>query len=119
MMIKECGKHGLTEHKIYNNGKRKQVIKCLKCNVDAVKRRRHKIKRDAVEYMGGKCSRCGYSKCIRALEFHHVDDNKEFGIGANGYTKSWKKIKEELDKCILVCSNCHKEIEDEKLYSIN
>jgi hypothetical protein len=110
VMIKECKKHGLTEFRLYKNGNRKAVYKCLKCNVDAVKRRRHAIKKKAVEYMGGKCVKCGYNKCIAALEFHHPDSNKEFGIGANGYTHSWIKLKKELDKCILVCSNCHKEI---------
>lgn len=47
---------------------------------------------------------------IGALEFHHKDGEKDFGIAAKGHTKSWERIKEELDKCVLVCSNCHKEI---------
>ena len=113
-MIKECKKHGLTEHHLYGNGKNhKKTYKCLKCNVDAVKRRRHTVKEKAVAYKGGKCVKCDYNKCISALEFHHPDKNKEFGIGAKGYTRSWEKLKLELDKCILVCSNCHKEIEEE------
>ena len=46
-----------------------------------------------------------------ALEFHHLDPSqKDFGISSKGYTRSWDKVKEELDKCILVCSNCHREI---------
>ena len=108
--IKFCKKHGETEHGHYSNGKRPKVWKCKKCNVDAVKKRRHKIKEKAVGYKGGKCVKCGYKKYIGALEFHHIEDNKEFGIGQKGYSKSWKVIKKELDKCILVCSNCHKEI---------
>ena len=112
-MIRECKKHGLTEFRQYNNGKNKnKAYKCMKCNVDAVTRRRHLIKEKAIAYKGGKCEKCGYNKCVRALEFHHTDKNKEFGIGAKGYTRSWEEVKKELDKCILLCSNCHKEIED-------
>ena len=115
-MIKECKKHGLTEYRQYKNGKKSNpVYRCLKCNVEAVKKRRHELKEKAVAYKGGKCVKCGYNKCIGALEFHHPDKNKEFGIGAKGYTQSWEKVKKELDKCMLVCSNCHKEIEEDLL----
>ena len=54
-----------------------------------------------------------YDKCIQALEFHHIDPNqKDYGIGAKGYTRSIEKNKEEVDKCILVCANCHREIHE-------
>lgn len=80
---------------------------------DKVKRRRKKLKILAVEYKGGKCIACGYNKCTRALEFHHLDKStKSFGIAASGHTKSWEKLKIELDKTVLVCSNCHAEIEE-------
>ena len=76
-----------------------------------VNKRRKKLKVMAVEYKGGKCSKCGYSRCIDAMEFHHSDPNKkDFGIAAMGYTRSWDSVKAELDKCILVCANCHREI---------
>lgn len=65
----------------------------------------------AIEYKGGKCQICGYHKYQGALDLHHIKGKKEFGIGNKGYTRSWEKVKEELDKCILVCSNCHREIE--------
>ncbi|QEG09033.1 HNH endonuclease [Aeromonas phage 4_4572] len=65
----------------------------------------------AVDYKGGKCEKCGYDKFIGALEFHHLNpEQKDFSLGDKGYTRSWDKIKDELDKCIMVCSNCHKEI---------
>ena len=65
----------------------------------------------AVDYKGGKCQICGYSRCLEALEFHHLDDTgKDFGISDMGYTRSWKRIKEEIDKCLLLCSNCHREV---------
>ena len=105
--IKECKKHGNTSHYLDSAGK----WRCRKCCTEAVQRRRDKLKELAVHYKGGKCSVCGYSRYIGALEFHHVDpSNKDFGIGSKGYTRSFSKIKEELDKCILVCANCHREI---------
>ena len=44
-----------------------------------------------------------------ALQFHHPNNDKEFGIAAEGFTRSWEKVKAELDKCILLCANCHAE----------
>ena len=65
----------------------------------------------AIEYKGGKCENCGYNRCIEALEFHHLDpEQKDFQFSGNGHCKSWTRVKAELDKCILVCSNCHREI---------
>lgn len=65
----------------------------------------------AVQYKGGQCCICGYNKYVGALEFHHLDPNqKDFGIGSKGYTRSFDIVKKELDKCICVCSNCHREI---------
>lgn len=104
-MEKLCKKHGLTD---FSEGSRSR---CRKCAVKAVQKRRNKLKVLAVEYKGGKCQKCGYNKCIAALEFHHLDPTqKEFSIGNKGYTRSWDKIQQELDKCILVCANCHREI---------
>lgn len=79
--------------------------------IAAVHKRRKKIRTMAVEYKGGKCEECGYDKCIDALEFHHRNSNeKDFSISKKGYTRSWQKVKEEIDKCMLVCANCHREI---------
>lgn len=80
--------------------------------IKAVTKRRKKVKQLAVEYKGGLCQICNYSKCIDALEFHHIDPSlKGFGIGAKGYTRSWDKVRNELDKCVLLCANCHREVE--------
>ena len=80
--------------------------------IRAVAKRRRKIKTLAIEYKGGKCQICSYKKYPGALDLHHIDPNtKNFGIADKGYTRSWKIIKAELNKCILVCANCHREIE--------
>jgi len=79
--------------------------------VEAVTRRRKKIKLKAVEYKGGKCQVCNYNRCVDALDFHHLDESKkDFAIGSRGHSRSWVRVQAELDKCILVCSNCHREI---------
>jgi hypothetical protein len=83
-------------------------------NYVRVKLHRQKIKEKGIEYKGGKCEKCGYHKCNRALEFHHLNSKeKEFTI--SGYKiLSWDKVKIELNKCILLCSNCHRELHDEQ-----
>lgn len=84
----------------------------LEYNYQHVKTFRKKNKERAIEYKGGKCQICGYNKCNNALEFHHVDPSKkDFHISKN-MNKSWEKIKNEIDKCVLVCANCHREIHD-------
>ena len=64
----------------------------------------------AVAYKGGKCEKCGYDRCIEAFDFHHIDPaQKDFGISSKGYTRSWKRVQEELDQCVMLCANCHRE----------
>ena len=79
--------------------------------IKAVAKRRLKLRTMAKEYKGGKCTLCGYNKYLGALDFHHLDPSKkDFGISVDGFTRSWEKIKRELDKCILICANCHREV---------
>ena len=86
---------------------------CKKCTRDYRNSQRRSHKQEAVDYKGGKCSICGYNKSLRALEFHHIDPKeKDFSISADKSYIPFKDIKDELDKCILVCSNCHAEIHD-------
>lgn len=77
----------------------------------AVKVWRKNVKLRAIDAGGGCCQICKYSKCPEALEFHHIDPNeKEFGFGkivAN--PSSQYRIAKELEKCILLCANCHRE----------
>jgi len=73
---------------------------------------RRRLKARAIAYKGGRCTLCGYSRCNAALEFHHLDKaTKGFGLAKGGRIRSWESIMKELDKCILVCSNCHRELE--------
>ena len=82
---------------------------------EAVTKRRKDLMKKAREYKGGKCIACGYKKSSRALNFHHLDSNtKSFGISERGITRAWIKVQAELDKCVLVCANCHAEIHDGK-----
>lgn len=77
----------------------------------AVAKRRRRVREMAVEYKGGKCQLCGYARCIGALEFHHPDPSKkDFGVSMDGLTRAWTKVKAEIEKCVLVCANCHREI---------
>ena len=77
----------------------------------AVANRRRALKEKAIEHKGGKCQICGYKKCAAALVFHHFDaSQKEFGLSQRGLARSWGKIQKELEKCILLCSNCHAEV---------
>lgn len=62
--------------------------------------------------MGGCCQICGYNRAITALDLHHLNPiDKEFDIGTI-LNKDWELINSEIQKCILVCSNCHREIHE-------
>lgn len=105
LMIKECKKHGLSE---YRNSR------CKKCASESVMKRRKELLIKSIDYKGGCCKMCGYNKCLAALEFHHLDPkSKVFSISVSGNTRSWERIKEELDKCILLCVNCHRELHEQ------
>lgn len=70
-----------------------------------------KRKKFAVDYLGGKCQICSYDKCLGALTFHHRNPkDKKFTVG-NLLDYSLKVLKTELDKCDLLCFNCHMELE--------
>lgn len=68
--------------------------------------KRHETKKRIIESMGGKCCKCGYSRCLASLNFHHLNPNeKEFTIGATFITE--QKMLDEAKKCIILCDNCH------------
>lgn len=104
-----CPIHGATK---YSFKKEKGGYYCIRCNSAKVKRdKRTELKQKAIKYKGGKCSKCGYLTDSSALEFHHVDSaTKEFNISKDALGKPWKEVQLELDKCILLCANCHREV---------
>ena len=88
-----------------------QRICCYNCMPDGVQLTRGMFLAKIKENRGGKCIRCGYNKCLKALEFHHIDPaQKDFTI-SNDHFKLMDAVK-EAEKCILICSNCHKELHD-------
>lgn len=103
----ECPAHGLTSFWV---GKEK--AHCHRCNSKAVARRRRKVKRILVEEAGGACILCGYDRSDSALQFHHLDpSSKVFGIAGAGVTRSLASLQSEAEKCVLLCANCHAEVE--------
>lgn len=83
---------------------------CKSCKHSNLQNLRRLFKQWCVDYKGGKCTICSYNKSLAALEFHHLNPNeKEFLLTRKGLI-SRKKAIIELDKCILVCSNCHREL---------
>jgi 5-methylcytosine-specific restriction endonuclease McrA len=73
-----------------------------------VAQRRRETKRKAIEYKGGACEGCGYNRCVAALHFHHLDPTKK-DVQVSKNTMSWERVKAELDKCEMLCANCHAE----------
>jgi hypothetical protein len=103
---KDCDKV-LTEENKASGTHRNQ---CRDCNNKMVINRAASGKKRAVEYMGGCCSVCGYDKCLRALEFHHLDPSKKTETFRRFTLWNFERQKKELENCIIVCSNCHREI---------
>ncbi len=84
---------------------------CKPCTSAETLVRSNKFKKQCVEYKGSKCEVCGYDKYIGALEFHHLDPlKKDIQISAIRARTFNNKIKKELDKCQILCCNCHREL---------
>ena len=71
------------------------------------------IKKKAIEYKGGCCQRCGYNTYYGAIQFHHRDPTKKEVSWTKLRLRSWEKITFELDKCDILCANCHAEVHHE------
>jgi transposase len=104
-----CVRHGETEFWLNGRG----YYGCKKCRSAAVARRRRKVKAILVEEAGGCCCICGYRRNMRALHFHHVEPSlKRHEINAKGVAIALDRSRGEAQKCVLLCSNCHAEVED-------
>jgi len=105
----ECPRHGHTEFCREGRG----YYRCRLCRSAAVSRRRRKVKAILVAEAGGRCAICGYSRSMRALSFHHLDPSeKRYEINARGVALALERLRLEARKCVLLCSNCHAEVED-------
>jgi hypothetical protein len=105
----ECNRHGLTEYVLEGRG----YYRCKRCRSEGIATHRRRLKQLMVEEAGGSCRICGYAGSLAALEFHHLDPvEKRIGISANGLTLSVQALREEVAKCVLLCSNCHAEVEN-------
>jgi 5-methylcytosine-specific restriction endonuclease McrA len=99
---------GETEFVLVGRG----YYRCKQCRQQRVVVWRRRARLTLVAEAGGACMLCGYDRCIGALHFHHVDPSqKAFGISRKGFTRSIQKMREEAAKCVLLCSNCHAEVE--------
>ena len=104
-----CPAHGLTEFVIEG----RSYYRCRRCRSEGIARHRRRRKAQLVREAGGACRLCGYDRSLAALEFHHVDPNtKRMGISARGLTVSLEALRAEVSKCVLLCSNCHAEVEN-------
>lgn len=94
------------EENFYKNAR----YQCKSCwNKRTGQAQKDRVKEIKIEY-GGKCSKCGYDRYLGALDFHHLDPTqKEFTFSKNR-SMNIDALRKELDKCILVCRNCHAEI---------
>ena len=103
-----CDRHGVTVF-----GRRAEGgYRCLRCRSEAVVARRRRVKLVLIEEAGGACALCGYDRSPVALQFHHREpDGKKFGIADGGMARSLERAREEAAKCVLLCANCHAEVE--------
>lgn len=110
----KCGKEFIPHQ--FGEGRR-YCFDCVPDGLSTGAEIRKQIKKWSLEYKGNKCSICGYDKCIEALEFHHIDmSEKEFNLSDRNLKLDWQEIKRELDKCIVVCANCHRELHAKQKY---
>lgn len=103
-----CVRHGTQNFLVFADGR----TSCARCNVEAVSRRRRRVKQILVDEAGGRCALCGYSRFAGALQFHHRElKEKAFGLSQFGHTIALDRAREEALKCVLLCANCHAEVE--------
>lgn len=107
-VVLECRKHGPTEFVLEGRG----YYRCCRCRAKNVAEWRRRVKLKLVAEAGGACVICGYEACVAALQFHHVDpEKKSFALSRQGVTRAYAEAQAEARKCVLLCSNCHAEVE--------
>jgi transposase len=105
---RRCRRHGATRFGLEGRG----YYRCLVCRSERVSDWRRRIKRTLVREAGGRCHVCGYDRRSAALQFHHVNPaEKSFSLSHDGVARSLARNREEAAKCLLLCANCHAEVE--------
>jgi len=94
----------------YAKGKNRLQSYCKSCLCERQIQRWIKRKLAAIEYKGGGCSQCGYNRNYAALDFHHTDPSEKEVMWNRLRLRNWKQVLVELDKCVLLCKNCHTEL---------
>lgn len=116
MSQNKCKYHLCTNTITQNKNGKAKYFCCKKCsNKYFVDKRRIELRFKAFFYKGGKCEKCGYVGLPACFDFHHKDpSSKLFSISCDPHTRSWERVKIELDKCNLLCANCHRLVEFNK-----
>jgi hypothetical protein len=109
-VVRECPRHGLVAFHPYRQCERFRY-RCKRCVGEAVTRRHRRIRATLIQEAGGCCAVCGYQRCSINLHFHHVDPGAKSFEMHMGVGKSIATFRDEAKKCVLVCANCHGEIE--------
>jgi transposase/DNA-directed RNA polymerase subunit RPC12/RpoP len=108
-VLRICAQHGEAVFVRYGET---DHYRCLRCRRERVIARRRRVKEILVAEAGGRCVVCGYARYSGALHFHHRDPaTKRFGLALNGVARSIARAREEAAKCVLLCANCHAEVE--------
>jgi hypothetical protein len=106
---RKCRTHGVTT--FVRSGSAAHY-RCRRCRAEHVAARRRRVKEILVAEAGGRCVVCGYDRAPAALHFHHVDPStKSFALSRQGVTRGIAEARAEAKKCVLLCSNCHAEVE--------
>jgi transposase-like protein len=106
---RHCATHGTTTFVRYGPD---DHLRCLLCRRQRVTNRRRRVKQILIEEAGGRCQLCGYDRSPAALHFHHVDpEQKSFALALRGVARSLERCRAEAAKCVLLCANCHAEVE--------
>jgi len=105
--VLRCSTHGVTDFVLDTQG----YFRCRACRAAAVAERRRRVKRTLIDEAGGRCQLCGYDRYQGALAFHHVDPETKVMTIATGITLAIETLRAETQKCVLLCHNCHAEVE--------